>query len=470
MNKSIGRKVLFMVGGMGLLLLVSIYLNLAALNVISEQEKHITDDIQQYEVIAKEANVEGLSELEADMAEWIATINKKIVGTIIFDYILLGIGAVVVFISIVIANRTLARPAKKAGSQLNQIVENIDNNHGDLTARIDVKTKDEIGQLALGINVFIETLQKLMQKIQANSDNLLSAATTVSNQIDESNKTAFNVSAATEELAASMQEIAATLDELSNGSNDILERVEAMNSRADSGNEAVSEIKSRAVKMQKETVESKEHAFQILGDIGEQLKVAVNDSKSVEKINSLTKNILDIASQTNLLALNASIEAARAGDAGRGFAVVAEEIRVLAENSGATANSIQEISVLVTEAVEKLSQNAQKMLDFIGKDVISDYDEFVEIVTQYQKDAELMGSILTEVATQSSVVNETMNKMNTNISDVATTIGDSAKAVTSVADDASVMVMAMEQIHEETTQTMQISNELQNEVKRFEIL
>ena len=125
MNKSIGRKVLFMVGGMGLLLLVSVYLNLAALNVISEQEKNITDDIQQYEVIAKEANVEGLSELEADMAEWIATINKKIVGTIVFDYILLGIGAVVVFISIVIANRTLARPAKKAGSQLNQIVENI---------------------------------------------------------------------------------------------------------------------------------------------------------------------------------------------------------------------------------------------------------------------------------------------------------------------------------------------------------
>ena len=470
MNKSIGRKVLFMVGGMGLLLLVSVYLNLAALNVISEQEKHITDDIQQYEAITHEANIEGLSELEADMAEWIATINKRIAGTIIFDYILLGIGAVVVFISIVIANRTLARPAKKASSQLNQIVENIDNNHGDLTARIDVKTKDEIGQLALGINVFIETLQKLMQKIQANSDNLLSAATTVSNQIDESNKTAFNVSAATEELAASMQEIAATLDELSNGSNDILERVEAMNNRADSGNEAVSEIKSRAVKMQKETVESKEHAFQILGDIGEQLKAAVNDSKSVEKINSLTKNILDIASQTNLLALNASIEAARAGDAGRGFAVVAEEIRVLAENSGATANSIQEISVLVTEAVEKLAQNAQEMLDFIGKDVINDYDEFVEIVTQYQKDAELMGSILTEVATQSSVVNETMNKMNTNISDVAVTIGDSAKAVTSVADDASVMVMAMEQIHEETTQTMQISNELQNEVKRFEIL
>ena len=470
MNKSIGRKVLFMVGGMGLLLLVSVYLNLAALNVISEQEKHITDDIQQYEAITHEANIEGLSELEADMAEWIATINKRIAGTIIFDYILLGIGAVIVIISIANANRTLARPAKKAGSQLNQIVENIDNNHGDLTARIDVKTKDEIGQLALGINVFIETLQKLMQKIQANSDNLLSAATTVSNQIDESNKTAFNVSAATEELAASMQEIAATLDELSNGSNDILERVEAMNNRADSGNEAVSEIKSRAVKMQKETVESKEHAFQILGDIGEQLKAAVNDSKSVEKINSLTKNILDIASQTNLLALNASIEAARAGDAGRGFAVVAEEIRVLAENSGATANSIQEISVLVTEAVEKLAQNAQEMLDFIGKDVINDYDEFVEIVTQYQKDAELMGSILTEVATQSSVVNETMNKMNTNISDVAVTIGDSAKAVTSVADDASVMVMTMEQIHEETTQTMQISNELQNEVKRFEIL
>lgn len=470
MNKSIGRKVFLMVGGMGLLLLVSIYLNLAALNVIAEQEQNITDDIHEYEALAQGGTTEGLSELEADMENWIAHNEKKINGTVVFDYILLGIGAIIVVSSVIISNTSLARPAKKAGVQLNEIVEKIDNNHGDLTARVDVKTKDEIGQLAVGINVFIETLQKLMKKIQEDSSNLLAASETVSNQIDESNKTAFNVSAATEQLAASMQEIAATMDELSSGSQDILERVEAMTERTDNGNAAVEEIKTRAIQMQKETVDSKEHAFQILEDIGEQLKGAVNDSKSVEQINSLTKNILDIASQTNLLALNASIEAARAGDAGRGFAVVAEEIRVLAENSGATANSIQQISVLVTEAVERLAQNAQQMLDFIGKDVISDYDGFVEIVTQYHNDAELMGSILTEVANQSSIVNDTMNKMNVSITDVATTVGDSAKAVTSVADDASVMVMAMEQIHEETTQTKQISGELQNEVNRFEIL
>lgn len=103
-----------------------------------------------------------------------------------------------------------------------------------------------------------------------------------------------------------------------------------------------------------------------------------------EKINELTNNILNIASQTNLLALNASIEAARAGEAGRGFAVVADEIRNLAENSRDTANDIQNISVLVTEAVRVLSENAEEMLKFVGTDVIKDYDGFVDVVNQYQ--------------------------------------------------------------------------------------
>lgn len=465
---SIGKKVLALVGGMGVLLILSIYLNLAALEVIQEQSERIAADIHAYKDMVHSGDLSGLAQTEEEFEDILNSSARKINGTVIFDYILMGAGVLLLICSVLIANRTISKPVKNASVRLNDIVEKIEKNKGDLTERIEVKSKDEIGQLAMGINSFIESLQSVMQKLQTESDNMMDSANRVTNQVDDSNKSALNVSSATEELAASMEEISATLEHLVEGSHAILERVQTMNESADSGNETVTNIKGRAVTMHQETVKSKENAIQVLRNIGTQLEDAVQESRSVEKINELTGNILSIASQTNLLALNASIEAARAGEAGRGFAVVADEIRSLAENSRDTANDIQNISILVTNAVTKLAENAQEMLKFIGTDVIKDYDGFVEIVNQYQSDADLMSQILEEFVEQASVINKTMTEMSTNMDDVSTTVGESARAVTSVTEDASLLVGAISNIQEETENTQRISEELQSEVKRFE--
>ena len=468
MGKTIGRKVLLMVGGMGILLIVSVYLNLAALGVIKEQNDTIANDIHKYEELVHNGDTEGLAAIEEEFESLILKSSTKISGTVVFDFILIGAGAVLLVVSILVMNLSVGKPAKKASARLTDIVDKIEHNRGDLTERIDVKTKDEIGQMANGINNFIESLQTVIQKLQIESDNMLNSANMVTAQVDDSNRSALNVSSATEQLAASMEEIAATLDQLVNGSRDVLDRIQMMNDSADNGNDTVSNIKNRAITMHHETLESKEHAIKVLQDIGSQLEEAVKESRSVEKINELTDNILNIASQTNLLALNASIEAARAGDAGRGFAVVADEIRSLAENSRDTANDIQNISVLVTNAVSKLAENAEDMLKFVGTDVIKDYDGFVDIVNQYQADADLMAQILGEVSEQVNVINDTMREMSTNMDDVSSTVGESARAVSSVAEDAAHLVGAIGNIQEETENTHRISEELQIEVQRFE--
>lgn len=468
MGKSIGRKVLLMVGGMGILLVVSIFLNLAALGTIKEQNDAIANDIHRYEDLVHSGDSNGLAEVEEEFESILNVSAVKIRGTVIFDFILAIVGVLLLIGSLIAVNLSVGKPAKKANARLTDIVEKIEKNKGDLTERIEVKSKDEIGQMANGINNFIESLQTVIQKLQVESDNMLSSANIVTAQVDDSNRSALNVSSATEELAASMEEIAATLDQLVNGSRDVLDRIQMMNDSADNGNDTVTNIKSRAVTMHQETLESKEHAIKVLQNISTQLEEAVKESRSVEKINELTDNILNIASQTNLLALNASIEAARAGDAGRGFAVVADEIRALAENSRDTANDIQNISVLVTNAVSKLAENAEDMLKFVGTDVIKDYDGFVDIVNQYQADADLMAQILGEVSEQVNVINNTMREMSTNMDDVSCTVGESARAVGSVAEDAALLVGAISNIQEETENTHRISEELQTEVKRFE--
>ncbi|MBO5486354.1 MAG: methyl-accepting chemotaxis protein, partial [Eubacterium sp.] len=238
--------------------------------------------------------------------------------------------------------------------------------------------------------------------------------------------------------------------------------------QAEESSERVEGIKNRAGTMRVKTLEGKETAGNVIAEIREKLSSAVQESRSVERINELTGEILDIASQTNLLALNASIEAARAGEAGKGFAVVADEIRELADNSRETANNIQNISNLVTQAVERLADNAEDMLRFVDEDVIRDYGDFVEIVNQYQNDADAMNDILSAFAEKAATIEETMRAMNTGIGDISITVDESAKGVASIAENAVNLATAISGIQSETKNNQGVSQDLQSEVKRFE--
>lgn len=468
MRKSIGKKVIGMMAVIGGFLILICALNISALSIMENQNQTIAQRVEELETAAQSGDVELMNQAEEDIDYILGKSALKINGTYVFNVVVVMAALVVVIIMVFIAVRTIANPAKNASERLTGIVDGIARNKGDLTQRIEVKTEDEVGQLVVGINGFMESLQNLMRKMQEESKKMMASATEVIGRVDESNESAMSVSAATEELAAGMEEVASTLEQINHGSAEILQHMQDMSISAGDGAEHVSGIKERAQSMHKETVESKEAAVGVFKEVGAALYEAVEESRSVEKINELTGNILDIASQTNLLALNASIEAARAGEAGKGFAVVADEIRQLADNSRDTANDIQNISNLVTNAVEKLSSNATKMLTFVNENVMKDYDSFVDIVKQYQSDADNMANILTEFASMTSGVTDTMKNMSTGINDISATIDESAKGITGVAEDATKLVNAIAQIQEETENNQNISQELENEVKRFE--
>ena len=444
------------------------------LEILAEAEEEDFDSIETMITDLKS----HIDPAQAAEEEFSALVNEKqtyiqeksttmIERTGIFSIILIGLFLIVLGGTIVVVIVTIARPAKKSGRLLQQIVGKIENNEGDLTERIPVKTKDEIGQMTSGINVFLENLQGIMRKLKSESERMMISAETVCGKIDESNENAGNVSAAMEEMSASMQEISATLGQMATGSDNILEEIKAMTDQVNEGVNLVADIKERAQKMHNNTVSSKENARQIMEEIRKMLMSAVTESRSVEQINELTGEILNIASQTNLLALNASIEAARAGEAGKGFAVVADEIRVLADNSRETANNIQSISNQVTGAVERLADNAESMMKFIDNKVMEDYDGFVGVVEQYEKDADSVNGILTDFARNTNDINETMQSMNTGINDIAIAVDESAKGVTNVAENAVSLVESISQIQQETENNQEISSQLSNEVNRF---
>ena len=393
--------------------------------------------------------------------------TTRINGTIIFAIAETVAFFVIILVAMTIILRTVATPAKKTKKALDEIVSNIQNNEGDLTERVPVETVDEIGQMSEGINSFIEELQQIMQKLKEDSVSLMASAEMVEAKIEASNESANNVSATTEEMSASMEEISATLAQVAEGNASILVDVRSMSEKAAGGAQLVEEIKERAKGIYATTLEDKEKASSMMEEIRISLQQAVEESKSVERIRELTNEILSITNQTNLLSLNASIEAARAGEAGRGFAVVAGEISHLADNSRETANNIQNISELVTAAVEKLAQNAEYVLKFIDEKVMTDYDGFVDVASQYEKDADDMNSILQDFASNSSAINHTMLSLNEGIERVHSAMDENARGVTDVAQNVVGLVEAIAQIQQETETNVDISRKLGEEVQRF---
>lgn len=363
---------------------------------------------------------------------------------------------------------SVVKPAKDATTQLDRIIRDIQNSNGDLTQRIKVKTQDEVGQLVDGVNGFMDQLQGIMKKIQSGSNDMDQQVGDINVNIRKSETSAGDVSATMEQMSASMQEISATLDQITEGSQNLLDLAKDMRGEAENGTDFVGSIKNKAKRFSDETIESKNNTIGMMNTNRKLLETAIENSRSVEKINSLTSEILSISSQTNLLALNASIEAARAGEAGKGFAVVADEIRGLADNSRDTANNIQNISVAVTQAVGELAKNANEMLGFIDDTVLVDYDKFVGIANQYEDDADKMNNMLDEFHGSAKELEATISQMTDGIDGINTAVEENAKGITNVADSTSQLVELLAGIRGLAENNQKISDELKEEVDRFQ--
>ena len=359
------------------------------------------------------------------------------------------------------------RPLKSASRQLDDIIGDISKNEGDLTARISVKSDDEIGELVNGINTFIYTLQTIMKDIKEQSDTIRVSSDNISGEINIVNNNANNVSASMQQMAAGMQEVSATVEQINAGSENILSAIVNVNEQIDRGNDITSEILKKSVKYMQDTKNGQESTNSMVSDIRQGLNESIENSRKVEKIQELTEDILSISSQTNMLALNASIEAARAGEAGKGFAVVAEQIRNLADESRNIANNIQDINLIVTESVNSLTGSSKRLLDYVDESILADYDKFEKITEEYKSDADNVNDILSNFAESAKTLKNTMTEMNSGISDISSTIDDSSKGINEAADSVSEIVDSIDDIRREADTNSNTGNKLSGYVRVF---
>lgn len=388
--------------------------------------------------------------------------QANLVITVAFIMVIIIIIAVVLCIELIVI-----KPLKKIDKELGVIIDEINQDRGDLTKRININRKDEIGKVATNINVFIEKLQTIMQKITSNSKQLDETVGNVVGKVNTANGSACDISAVMEELSATMEEVAATVKNIDENTAVANTKVDKMTVETGNVVDYSNEMNERAIKLQETAQANKDETTQMVSSIIEELKNAMKESKKVEKISQLTSDILSISSQTNLLALNASIEAARAGEAGKGFVVVADEIRELAESSRNTANNIQEINEMVISAVEGLISSSNKIVDYVDETILPDYDDFVSSGKQYNDDSTHIKNIMDEFTGLSNDMQKTIKSMVDAINGITKAVEESADGVTSAAMSVDSLVADMNDVNKEMDINQNVSDKLRKETECF---
>jgi methyl-accepting chemotaxis protein len=339
---------------------------------------------------------------------------------------------------------------------------------GDLTAKIDVRTQDELGLLGGAFNSIILAMHNIVSQVRVSADKVASSAQ--------------EMSSSSEEMNATTQEVASAVQKVSKGANTQAERVEetfvTMEKTASSLKQMVTNAQTanQAVNQTSIVSESGRETAKLTVDKIDKLAATVVDTAKViqnlgqmsQQIGEITETITSIADQTNLLALNAAIEAARAGEAGRGFAVVAEEVRKLAEGS---AEAVRKIGGLI-RSIQTETNRAVTAIDVSSKEVMegkSQVSKITDVLTEINKSAKEASAITNAISESGQQLVTEVERVVRAINEVAAIAKESASTVQEVSSSTQEQTASMEEMSASAQELARLAMDLKEVVGKFKL-
>ncbi|WP_462271287.1 methyl-accepting chemotaxis protein [Desulfobacter sp.] len=373
-------------------------------------------------------------------------VNKDLTVKIIAFAIVLAALVATIFFTL----RTIAvKPLQKVTAGLKDIAEG----EGDLTKRLKITSKDEVGELGHWFNTFIGKIHEIIQdlaesagRLNASSDKLIHLSGKMTVNADQTSEKTKIVSTRSSSVSDAMNTVANAMEEAASNINMVAAAAEEMTS-------TIGEISNNTERANTVTQDAVEHVTTASDQVGEL-------GAAAQEIGKVVETITDISEQVNLLSLNATIEAARAGEAGKGFAVVAGEIKALAGQTAAATNeiksrveSIQSATGLTVEKIKSISS------------VVNDVNQIVSTIASA---VEEQSATTQEIARNVGQVSDGINQINDSVnssSDAITDMAAEIALVTEASDDISAKSSEVNQSAEELAVLSQNQNEVVNRFK-----
>jgi methyl-accepting chemotaxis protein len=369
---------------------------------------------------------------------------------VLMQLVILAIGILTGIVMAWVISRNITRPVNDAVAGLRDIAEG----EGDLTKRLEIHSRDEVGELATWFNTFLDKLQAIIKEITdkakqlgASSDSLSSLSTQMSSGADNMSVKSDTVASAAEVMSVSVQSVAAAMEQASTNVNMVAAATEEMTSTVNE----IAEQSEKGRSIANDAVSKANNTSVKVNELGEAAKA----------INQVTEVITEISEQTNLLALNATIEAARAGEAGKGFAVVANEIKELAKQ---TAQATQEIK----SKIAGIQDSTSVTVDEIGQitRVINDVNDIVATIASATEE---QLAATKEIAGNIGQASTGIQEVNENLSQSSAVSTGIAKDILDVNQESAEMSNSSSQINMSAKDLSTLADELNSMVGRFKI-
>lgn len=395
---------------------------------------------------------------EADLTSSIENVtSKSVISLSIVSIILLIIVYILVFVFL--------RPLSFLIVEINRI-KNLDFSPSTTLTKL-CKARTEIGVISRAIENMHQSIKDVVNDISDVTQHITNGSTMLNEVSTSLNDCASDNSAVSEELSAGMEQTSDMANNIQYEVSLIQEKTDSIAKRSEGTIKLSKDIMGRANDARTFTSHASDTTIELYKEVSSEAKVALEQSKAVEKITALTDTIMNISDQTSLLALNASIEAARSGEYGKGFAVVAKEISNLAEQSSATVNSIIVIVQEVTAAVNNIDHCLTKTLQFMESSVMHDYQNFMKVSNEYNMDAQSFKETLDAICENLDELGKATNGIADSINGINATISDSSEGITGVAERATEVVTLSQKTYDQVNTNSEMIEKLQLIMERF---
>lgn len=339
----------------------------------------------------------------------------------------------------------------------------------NLAYRGQAQRMDEFGETIAALNRGSDSMGNSMEAVRGRSQEILESCERIDEMFGQTSDDVQQAAAATEEISATMTQCSTTLNEISSMTQQADQDTMRSVKQTEAARSLASRIHEDARNMQRQTDASYAQVQQVSEACGQKLRSALDKVKVVEDISDMANGILDISAQTNLLALNAAIEAARAGEQGRGFAVVADEVRKLAEESAKTVTEIQKGVEGTLAAVEELAGASKELLTVMEKDILTDYQNMLEVASSYQTAGEDVQRISAEFGQLSGGIAGSIQQISQNIADVTDSVAQVALSTNQIADSMSNITGKSSTIVEYSGRNKEAAIMLKESVEQFQL-
>ena len=422
-----------------------------AINVIQKpSEDYLAKKISSLIAMRKQAMNDSL---QAQQAAYEFSRNSAIV--------FVAVSMLMILFSLWICLKGIVAPMHYIGQTLQKMVADIEKNQGDLSVRLKISGKDEIGKVGRNVNAFIDTLQNVMGRITDSSLRMNQIIREVDDKVRSSNENSDDISTAMEELSASMISVADMVSGITKNMKEVEDRTKELSEKSDGLLSYSDTMDQNADKLKNDAILNKKNTGEIVTDIIGKLQTTIQESKKVEKVSELTNDILNIADLTILLV------AARAGEAGRGFAVVASEIGKLSESSRDAAVNIQSINSTVIGTVQELIKNANALVTYMEQNILPDYDNFVCAGAQYNDDAVYINEVVEKFHQMAADLKQRTESVMEYISQIQRAVEEGSEGINLAAKNTATLSEEISHISSQIMHNKKIADVLSEEAEHF---